>query len=75
MTVAACIAAAAVGGLTLASPPPLIDPGFGNGGVVSNASPLAIEYDGTVVAAGPKGKLFRLSSNGSRLPFKLQIHG
>jgi len=72
VTVAACIAAAAVGALALASPAP-VDPGFGNGGVVSNASPLAIEHDGTVVAAGPQGTLFRLSSNGSRLPFKLQI--
>jgi uncharacterized delta-60 repeat protein len=73
VTVAAYVAAVAVGALALASPAP-VDPGFGNGGVISNASPLAIEHDGTVVAVGPQGKLFRLSPNGSRLPFKLQIH-
>jgi hypothetical protein len=52
--------------------PAVADPGFGNGGVVTNAHPLAIERDGDVIAVLAGGRLVRLAANGTKLPFAYQ---
>jgi hypothetical protein len=48
------------------------DPGFGNGGVLANTHPLLIEQNGTIVAFGPGGNVFRLTPAGARLSFAFQ---